>query len=87
MWGIIEEAVEQSRDAAKLGSINAAKSLFDFVAERTAELVQDEEERETLLMMSEEFGTYIGVPISRQSLRFAWMEQCCLGGEFSAQWT
>ncbi|KAG7124544.1 hypothetical protein HYQ44_001729 [Verticillium longisporum] len=30
--------------------------------------------------MSEMFGAYIGEPVWRQSLKFAWMEECC-GGE------
>jgi len=31
--------------------------------------------------MSEMWGAYIGDPVQRQSLRFAWMEEVCGGGE------
>ena len=61
--------------------IKADQSLFDFVETRAGEILASERERELLLLMSEEFGAYIGEPIQKQSLRFAWMEECCLGGK------
>lgn len=86
MWDIIEEAIEYGKKAKAspdLGLINADQSLFDFVKKRAEELLADERERELLLLISEEFGAYIGEPIWKQSLRFSWMEQCCLGGKIS----
>lgn len=83
MWEIIEEAFEHSRESKSLAGpnpINPGQSLFDFVNMRAQETLSDERERELLLLISEEFGAYIGEPIWKQSLRFAWMEQCCLGG-------
>lgn len=33
------------------------------------------------MQMAEMWGAYIGDPVHRQSLKFAWMEECCGGGE------
>ncbi|KAF9073868.1 hypothetical protein BDP27DRAFT_1288825 [Rhodocollybia butyracea] len=83
LWKIIEEAFEFSakaheKDGGK--SILAGDSLYDFIKKRSIEELQDEQERETLLQMSEMWGAYVGEPVWKQSLRFAWMEECC-GGE------
>ncbi len=32
--------------------------------------------------MAEMWGAYIGDPVDKQSLKFAWMEECCGGGRF-----
>lgn len=39
------------------------------------------EDADLLCQMSEMWGAYIGDPVQRQSLRFAWMEEVCGGGE------
>jgi hypothetical protein len=87
MWDIIEEAFRTSaeardRDAGK--SIAKELSLHHFIKEKSLELVPDDDERELLVQMSEGFGAYIGEPVWRQSLRFAWMEECCGGGKSDA---
>ncbi|KAK6082165.1 flavin containing amine oxidoreductase [Seiridium cupressi] len=83
LWKIIEEAFEFSikahqQDGGK--SIPREESLQDFIRRRANIELQNEKERETLLQMSEMWGAYVGEPVWRQSLRFAWMEECC-GGE------
>ena len=35
------------------------------------------------MQMAEMWGAYIGEPVHRQSLKFAWMEECCGGSEYS----
>lgn len=40
----------------------------------------EEEDKELVCQMAEMWGAYVGDPVSRQSLRFAWMEGCCGGG-------
>ncbi|KAM7212205.1 protein flowering locus D [Rhypophila decipiens] len=83
VWQIIEMAFQQSEEAHLNGSshtIPAEDSLHDFIRRKAEELVTNEKERGLLLQMSEMFGAYVGVPVWRQSLRFAWMEECC-GGE------
>ncbi|KAI1380183.1 FAD/NAD(P)-binding domain-containing protein [Hypoxylon crocopeplum] len=83
LWEIIEKAFESSaaakeKDGGK--SIPREESLFDFISKRATELLQDEDDRRTLIQMSEMWGAYVGEPVWKQSLRFAWMEECC-GGE------
>ena len=83
LWGIIKEAFEFSAAAhAKDGGkdIPGHESLLDFVKRRAKELVPDEAEQNLLEKVSYMWGAYIGEPIWRQSLRFAWMEDCCSEG-------
>ncbi|KAI2608010.1 FAD/NAD(P)-binding domain-containing protein [Hypoxylon sp. NC1633] len=83
LWDIIEKAFESSaaaRDKDGGKSIPREESLYDFISKKAAEELQDEEERRTLIQMSEMWGAYVGEPVWKQSLRFAWMEECC-GGE------
>ncbi|KAI1101711.1 FAD/NAD(P)-binding domain-containing protein [Jackrogersella minutella] len=82
LWEIIEKAFKASaaareKDGGK--SIPREDSLYDFIKKATEDL-QDEEERRILIQMSEMWGAYVGEPVWKQSLRFAWMEECC-GGE------
>lgn len=80
LWEIIEQAFEYSEENKT--SISKDESLYDFVARKATEKLPDRHnERELLLQMSEMWGAYIGHPVTRQSLRFAWMEECCGGGE------
>ncbi|KAI2472925.1 FAD/NAD(P)-binding domain-containing protein [Annulohypoxylon bovei var. microspora] len=83
LWEIIEKAFKTSaaakeKDGGK--SIPREESLYDFISKRAAEELQDEDERRILVQMSEMWGAYVGEPVWKQSLRFAWMEECC-GGE------
>ncbi|KAM0270231.1 hypothetical protein ACHAQH_009513 [Verticillium albo-atrum] len=81
LWEIIEEAFNFSADAQNgTSTIDNDASLYDFVRDKSKEHLSDEHERALLLKMSEMFGAYIGEPVWRQSLKFAWMEECC-GGE------
>ncbi|KAI0839965.1 FAD/NAD(P)-binding domain-containing protein [Hypoxylon sp. FL0890] len=83
LWKIIEEAFETSaaaRDKDGGRSIPKEESLYDFIKKKVAEELPDEEDRRVLIQMSEMWGAYVGEPVWKQSLRFAWMEECC-GGE------
>lgn len=77
---MIEEAQEHSSNNGS--SIPEAASLYDFLVEKAQKLFPDSQnDRELLCQMSQMWGAYIGDPIQRQSLRFAWMEEVCGGGE------
>jgi hypothetical protein len=83
LWDIIELAFKYSEEAYaknKGKNIPSPDSLYEFVKRKATEMVPDQKERALLLQMSEMFGAYVGVPVWRQSLRFAWMEECCGGG-------
>jgi len=80
LWEIIAEGFEHSEKHGK--SIPESKSLYDFIKDKVKEkLPGQKEDQDLLLQMSEMWGAYIGESITRQSLRFAWMEECCGGGE------
>ncbi|KAI1498967.1 hypothetical protein F5X99DRAFT_391647 [Biscogniauxia marginata] len=84
LWEIIDEACKASEAAKEKDggkSIPCEDSLYDFVKRRAAEKLDSEDERQILAQMSEMWGAYIGEPVWKQSLRFAWMEECCGGAE------
>ncbi|RYP07515.1 hypothetical protein DL764_002444 [Monosporascus ibericus] len=84
LWDIIEDGFKFSEAAhAEDGgrAIPSRDSLQDFVRRKAEDLVSDEIERRLLVQMSEMFGAYVGEPVWKQSLRFAWMEECCGGDE------
>lgn len=80
-WTLVEEAFPYSE--VNKESIPPDSSLYDFLVKRTSELKMDPDDRQLLLDMSEMWGCYIGDPIQRQSLRFAFLEDCCGGGRSS----
>ncbi|KFY14625.1 hypothetical protein V492_02509 [Pseudogymnoascus sp. VKM F-4246] len=80
LWDIIEEAFEYSAKNGK--DIPASASLYDFVQTKVKEkLPEREEDQNLVLAMSEMWGAYVGHPVTKQSLRFSWMEECCAGDE------
>lgn len=84
LWEIIEDAFAFSEAEHKENgglNISATDSLYDFIARRAGEVLPDEAEQKLLMQMSEMWGAYVGEPVWRQSLRFAWMEECCGGGK------
>lgn len=80
LWEIIEEAFEYSEKNSS--SIPESLSLYDHISSKVKEKLPDlEEDQKLVLDMSEMWGAYIGHPVTRQSLRFVWMEECCGGGK------
>ncbi|OTA62286.1 FAD/NAD(P)-binding domain-containing protein [Hypoxylon sp. EC38] len=83
LWEIIDEAFSisaEARDEDRGKSISPEQSLYDFIKMKAVEKLPDREERQILIQMSEMWGAYVGEPVWKQSLRFAWMEECCGGG-------
>ncbi|KAL2261833.1 hypothetical protein VTK26DRAFT_3217 [Humicola hyalothermophila] len=82
MWDIIADAFEYSN---KHGSeIHPDKTLFDFFQEQVPVRIPDSEEgyerkRRILLQMAELWGNFVGSPLSQQSLKFFWLEECIEG--------
>nr|GAT60854.1 predicted protein [Mycena chlorophos] len=84
LWEIIEDAFKFSEEAHNTNggkSIPAHQSLHDYITREAAVRLSDLKERDLLIQMSELWGAYVGEPVWRQSLRFAWMEECCGGVE------
>ncbi len=83
LWEIIADAFKLSENAHEKDGgkdIPSTDSLQDFIRRGAAEVIPNDEERQLLVSMSEMFGAYVGEPVWKQSLRFAWMEECCGGG-------
>ncbi|EME49757.1 hypothetical protein DOTSEDRAFT_68514 [Dothistroma septosporum NZE10] len=85
LWdeGLIAEAFRYSKTLGNL--IDEHKSLYDFFAERAEKLFSDEppataqRKRSTFLQFVKMWGCYIGSPVTRQSLRYFWLEECIEG--------
>ena len=79
MWEIIEDALKFSEKNGD--QISETMSLFDFFTKRAQEVFPDDQDSQKLLLhLSQMWGAYIGHPVQNQSLKFAWMESCCVGG-------
>jgi phytoene dehydrogenase-like protein len=84
MWSIIEDAFEYSN---KHGSeIDPNQTLLDFFQEQATMRIPETEEgyerrRRILLQMAELWGSFVGSPLSTQSLKFFWLEECIEGGK------
>lgn len=85
LWddGLIASAFRYSRQHT--ASIPASTSLLDYFRSEAAKLFADlppqeaDRKRATLLHICEFWGAYVGSPVSRQSLKFFWLEECIEG--------
>ena len=81
--GLIASAFKYSR--AHSSRISADTSLLDFFRDEVQKLftnlpaAQAKEKRDILLHITEFWGSYVGSPVSRQSLKFFWLEECIEG--------
>lgn len=78
-WKLIQDAIEYSAEHSEY--ISKHDSLYDFVEKRAKETLSSADDQALLLGMLEMWGDYIGDPVHRQSLKFAYMEECCGGGK------
>lgn len=76
---LIEDAFRYS--SAECRSIGPARSLKDFFRARLAEGPLSADEQARVLRLAEMWGSFIGDPWERQSLRWFWLEECLDGGE------
>ncbi|OJD16974.1 hypothetical protein AJ78_02908 [Emergomyces pasteurianus Ep9510] len=77
IWATVENAYEYS--CLNKSNIPADKSLFDFIKERLEKSDFSEAEKEKCVELSKVWGSYIGSPIDRQSLRFFFLEESLEG--------
>jgi phytoene dehydrogenase-like protein len=80
MWKIIAQAFKHS--ALNSATIDPDESLKDFFEQKILEEFPEEgeEKRKILMQMAELWGTFVGSPVDRQSLKFFWLEECIDGG-------
>jgi hypothetical protein len=77
---IFDEAFAHS--AQHTDSIPLEQSVFDFVAARAKELATEHNEDPVLLMsLADTWSGYVGQSIKKQGLKFAYIDECCGGGE------
>lgn len=83
MWDIIEDAFKYS-NLHQEDKIDPAKSLLDFFKERIVAKVPESEPgyertRHMVVTMSQLWGAFVGSHVSKQSLKFFWLEECIEG--------
>ncbi|KAH8911692.1 amine oxidase [Coniochaeta sp. PMI_546] len=82
MWDIILDAFKHSEKHCP--DISPDESLLDFFRSRIGMAVPETQQnyqrtREIVMHMAELWGAFVGSPISRQSLKFFWLEECLEG--------
>lgn len=77
-WGIIAKAFLYSN--AHSSSIDSRKSLLDYVREELQKAKRDSKEVTEILKLAQTWGSFIGDPIEKQSLKFFFLEES-LDGE------
>ncbi|KAF4637567.1 hypothetical protein G7Y89_g515 [Cudoniella acicularis] len=81
MWGIIVQAFKHS--AKNTSVIDPEESLHDFFIEKVNEIYPGEGEleikRKLVMQMADLWGAFVGSPVTRQSLKFFWLEECIDG--------
>ncbi|CAG8979542.1 hypothetical protein HYALB_00004995 [Hymenoscyphus albidus] len=82
MWNIVVQGFKDS--ATNTSTIDSQTSLHDFFSEKVHELHpgpgEEEIRRKVVMQMSELWGAFVGSPVTTQSLKFFWLEEC-LDGE------
>lgn len=82
MQGVFDEAFAHSASHRGSSAIPADRSVYDFVAERAAELaVREGEDLGLLMHVADTWSGYVGQSIRKQGLRFAYLDQCCSEGK------
>lgn len=84
MWDIIQAAFKHSENHS--ADISPDESLADFFRTKILEIIPEtadnyRRKREIVIQMTELWGAFIGSPITRQSLKFFWLEECIDGGK------
>jgi hypothetical protein len=85
LWsnGAIADAFRYSNEYS--GTIDPRKSLYDFFAEKAEAMFLDDSNEEAIrkrkafLSMTRLWSSYVGSPVTRQSLKFFWLEECIEG--------
>jgi hypothetical protein len=85
LWedGLIADAFRYSNEHHD--DIDPSRSLYDFFAEQVQSRWQDlpadiaKRKRETFLLATHMWGAYVGSPVTKQSLRNFWLEECIQG--------
>jgi hypothetical protein len=85
LWsdGVIADAFRYSNEHSS--TIDAQRSLYDFFVEKAESMFLDDShdeaprKRKLFLSLTRLWSTYIGSSVTRQSLKFFWLEECIEG--------
>ncbi|SMQ45816.1 unnamed protein product [Zymoseptoria tritici ST99CH_3D7] len=79
LWddGLISSAFRHANENS--ASIDPQTSLYDFFVEKSGDLFKEDRKRTTFLQFVKLWGAYIGSPVTRQSLKYFWLEECLEG--------
>ncbi|KAK5135867.1 hypothetical protein LTR08_004516 [Meristemomyces frigidus] len=85
LWddGVIADAFRYSNEYHD--SIDSKRSLYDFFVEKAEGMFTGEpvavakRKRETFFQVTSMWGAYVGSPVTKQSLKFFWLEECIEG--------
>ena len=80
IWDTVVEAFQHSNDHSN--SIESSKSLLDFFEEKYDNVEIAPWKRQIILQGAHMWGAFVGDPISRQSLKFFFLEECIEGGRW-----
>lgn len=83
MWDIVQAAFKHSEKYS--ADISPDESLLDFFQSMVVEFIPETEDnherkRDLVLQMAESWGAFVGSPVTRQSLKYFWLEECIEGG-------
>ena len=77
-WGLVVQAFQYSNDNSR--TIPKEKSLLDYMREKLEATELSIEDQTTVLAIASIWGAFVGDPITRQSLKFFFLEECVEGG-------
>lgn len=83
MWDIVQDAFAFSNKYSP--TISPEESLYDFFLREVKKRIPDTkpdfaQKRGFVLQMADMWGAFVGSPVTTQSLRFFWLEECIEGG-------
>lgn len=79
------QAFKHSADnSATIDPQESLQDYFQLKAEEKYPEANQDRQRKLVMQMSELWGPFIGSPVTTQSLRFFWLEECLDGGTFSS---
>ena len=78
VWGIISDAFKDSNESCS--TLPSSTSLKDYFIEKISPNDLGEDDKKLVYQMAEIWGTFIGDPLDRQSLKYFWLEECLDGG-------
>lgn len=78
VWSIISDAFQKSNES--FSTIPSSTSLKDYFVERISPRDLSDGDKKLVYQLAETWGTFIGDPLEKQSLKFFWLEECLDGG-------